>query len=386
MNHLADKLKDSSPSVTLSTVKVLIKFIDYDKDLFDQVMLKVKAPLIALVSIASMEMRYVVVCHINNLIERGTAKYFADSYKTFFCQADDPSYIQTVKMDILVKVANQETLFDILNELGEYSSDIDTFLSCLAIKTFGRLGYKFPEKVQYIVKQLSYFVKINKAHLLDDITVAFKLILSSNSNLAEAQSIFALMGDLFQHSHSEQAKMALIWILGEFGGSIELAPYFLENLVKDLAAGSHEGFSVDYKLAVTSSHQLLNAVVKLFTRRPPEMHPCLSQLFMHLMKNSGEDIDVLSRAGYYYSMLKDNLEELKEIFDEVKYSLKYKETSDDVDVATAYPADLAKLQHHGNHVPQACRNFPQVLRTLRQRAQPGEKRQDRRRRRWPHIR
>ena len=49
MNHLADKLKDSSPSVTLSTVKVLIKFIDYDKDLFDQVMLKVKAPLIALV-------------------------------------------------------------------------------------------------------------------------------------------------------------------------------------------------------------------------------------------------------------------------------------------------------------------------------------------------
>ena len=68
MNHLADKLKDSSPSVTLSTVKVLIKFIDYDKELLDQVMLKIKVPLTSLVTIPSMEMRYIVVCHILNLI------------------------------------------------------------------------------------------------------------------------------------------------------------------------------------------------------------------------------------------------------------------------------------------------------------------------------
>ena len=250
MNHLADKLKDSTASVTLSTVKVLIKFIEYDKDLLDQVMTKIKTPLISLVTTPSMEMRYVVVTHIHNLIKRGTAKYFSESYKTFFCQADDLSYIQTVKMDILVKLANHENLIDILNELGEYSSDIDTFLSKLAVKTFGKLGYKFPEKVQYIVKQLSYFIKINKAHLIDDITIAFKLILSSNANFNEATSIFAFIGELFQNIQSEDAKIALIWILGEHGNGIDLAPYFLENLVKDLAGGSQEASSVEYKLAV----------------------------------------------------------------------------------------------------------------------------------------
>lgn len=93
-------------------------------------------------------------------------------------------------MDILVTLANKDNLIDILNELGEYSSDINPFLSKLAVKTFGKLGYKFPERVQGIIKQLSYFVKINKSHLLDEITIAFKLILSSTANLSEAESIY----------------------------------------------------------------------------------------------------------------------------------------------------------------------------------------------------
>ncbi len=62
------------------------------------------------------------------------------------------------------------------------------------------------------------------------------------------------------------------------------------------------------------------------------MHPCLSQLFMHLMKNSSENIDVLNRAGYYYNMLKDDLDGLKRIFDELRSSLKYRENQNEFDV------------------------------------------------------
>lgn len=62
------------------------------------------------------------------------------------------------------------------------------------------------------------------------------------------------------------------------------------------------------------------------------MHPCLSQLFMHFLKNPEEDIDVLNRAGYFYNMLKDNFEQLRESLDEVKYSLKYMENLDETDV------------------------------------------------------
>ena len=51
---------------------------------------------------------------------------------------------------------------------------------------------------------------------------------------------------------SSLTQIALIWILGEYGYQIELAPYYLENLVKDLAGAQTEHPSVDYKLAVGS--------------------------------------------------------------------------------------------------------------------------------------
>ena len=63
------------------------------------------------------------------------------------------------------------------------------------------------------------------------------------------------------------------------------------------------------------------------------MHPCLSQLFLYVMKNSTEDVDVLARAGYYYNMLKDRLSDLKAIFDDIKSSLTYKENLDETDVS-----------------------------------------------------
>lgn len=53
---------------------------------------------------------------------------------------------------------------------------------------------------------------------------------------------------------------------------------------------------------------------------------------MYLMKNSSENIDVLNRAGYYYNMLKNDLDGLKKIFDDLRTSLKYKENFNEFDV------------------------------------------------------
>ena len=73
-------------------------------------------------------------------------------------------------------------------------------------------------------------------------------------------------------------------------------------------------------------------MVKLFAKRPPEVHPALTQLFVHFKDNPQEDIDVLTRTGYYYNMLKDRLSELRQIFDEERSSLRYKDNMSDCDV------------------------------------------------------
>jgi len=67
-----------------------------------------------------------------------------------------------------------------------------------------------------------------------------------------------------------ESKIALIWILGEFGEHIEDAPYILENFL-DSIEDSQESLEV--------KHTLLTASVKLFLRRPPEMQPILGKAF-----------------------------------------------------------------------------------------------------------
>jgi AP-4 complex subunit beta-1 len=57
-----------------------------------------------------------------------------------------------------------------------------------------------------------------------------------------------------------ESKVALIFILGEWGREIPLAPYLLENYVNSLKSE-----------ALQVKHALLTAAIKLFLKRAPEM-------------------------------------------------------------------------------------------------------------------
>ena len=52
------------------------------------------------------------------------------------------------------------------------------------------------------------------------------------------------------------------------------------------------------------------------------MHPGLCKLFKFIFESEDEDIDLIERAGYYYSQLQHNLEGLRDSFDEMRYTIK----------------------------------------------------------------
>lgn len=83
-------------------------------------------------------------------------------------------------------------------------------------------------------------------------------------------------------------------MLGEYGKQIPLAPYLIENYVT----------SVEEKQeALEVRHALLNAAVKLFLLRAPEMQLILGKLFSNLLSDPNEDIDLKDRAAFYYRSL-----------------------------------------------------------------------------------
>lgn len=73
----------------------------------------------------------------------------------------------------------------------------------------------------------------------------------------------------FDLLEDEVSKSAYIWILGEFGAHIELAPYILERMIK---------INMEFR-NVEVTKALLLALLKLFFVRAPEVKNMLGQFF-----------------------------------------------------------------------------------------------------------
>ena len=61
-------------------------------------------------------------------------------YATFFCRANEPSYIKTLKLEILAAIADEANAYDIATELSEYVNDVDEELARHAVRAMGRIA------------------------------------------------------------------------------------------------------------------------------------------------------------------------------------------------------------------------------------------------------
>ena len=66
--------------------------------------------------------------------------FYAQIYTTFYCRQNEPSYIKSLKLDILAAIADETNAFDIATELTEYVNDIDEQLARDAVKAVGRIA------------------------------------------------------------------------------------------------------------------------------------------------------------------------------------------------------------------------------------------------------
>lgn len=83
-----------------------------------------------------------------------------------------------------------------------------------------------------------------------------------------AESCVAVIGGVAHASVVEQqAKGALVWMLGEYGQDVPDSPYILESIVEGWGEEESE----------TVRLEILTAVAKLFFKRPPECHKLLGR-------------------------------------------------------------------------------------------------------------
>ncbi|KAK9826712.1 hypothetical protein WJX81_000377 [Elliptochloris bilobata] len=287
MNTLDDRLAHSNSAVVMATVKLFLHLTITMPATHQQVLERIKEPLQTLMSRDHYETAYAVLAHFLLLAQRAPS-LFSQAYTTFFCRQNEPSYIKSLKLEILVAVADAENAHAVVTELSEYVGDIDEQLAREAVRAVGRIALDVQD-VEGIVERLLGFLDTGKPFVTAEAVVQVRDLMRRFPESAEA-CIASVSGISPEDLEEPDAKAAFVWILGHYGESIQDAPYLLERM-----AGEFAGERAGVRLA------LLTAAVRLFFKRPPECQRLLGAVLAAATADSNQDVH--DRGLLYYRLL-----------------------------------------------------------------------------------
>lgn len=295
MNVLEDCLKYSNSAVVLGASKVFLNFTKKIPKIHSEVYKRLKEPLLTLMTGPSTELSFVVLAHIQTLVSRAPG-VFDDKYKHFFCRFNDPSCVKLQKLQILTDLANEKTLSDVINELSEYVTDVDAEVARQSIRGIGKIAVRVPAAVDDAIEHLLSFLNIGQDYVSAEACICVKDLLRKYPERYE--EVIPAMQKTLKTIEETEGKVAVIWMIGEYGDTINDAPYILEPLI--------DAFDDEPSAAVRM--ELLTATMKLFFKRPPELKAMLGKLLSRAVADSAR-IDVRDRGLLYYRLLRFDVHE-----------------------------------------------------------------------------
>lgn len=297
MNILEERLKHSNAAVVLATTKVFLNLTQDFPTVRQQVYARLRTPLVTLVHGGTVEQGYATLKHIALLVSRAPA-VFAEEHKSFFLRFNEPTYVKLVKLDILTAIATARNVAEIAEEVSEYITDVDVAVSRSAVRVVGKLGALVPSAARSVADQLVSFLSVGISHVSAEAVVAMHALLRKHPSLlapsatGAPSSLASAIGTLMRYADEPEAKVAMLWMLGEYGEQIPEAPYLLEPMIDEVG----EEPSAAVRL------ELLASAVKLFVKRPPEMQRMLGRL-LEAATTDVSYTDVHDRAMLYYRLL-----------------------------------------------------------------------------------
>mmetsp|Transcript_6379 Transcript_6379/g.12074 ORF Transcript_6379/g.12074 Transcript_6379/m.12074 type:complete len:795 (+) Transcript_6379:28-2412(+) len=296
MNLLTDRLQHSNSAVVMGTTKVFLNFTVQYPEVHAQVVDRLKPPLLTLMGGGTVELAYVVLSHVVVLVDRSPGVFDSD-YKHFFCRFNDPSCVKNLKLQVVTKLANPHNYSEILQELAEYVTDPDIEIARSSIKWIGGISVKIDSAVDEAIELLLSFLDLNTDYVSAEAIIAIKDLLRKYPERYE-EVLPALDKCMRNFDLESDGKVACIWMIGEYGDTIDDAPYLLEPLI--------DAFEEEASHAVRQ--EILSSCMKLFFKRPPEMKAMLGRLLKAAIEDTTK-VDVRDRALLYYRLLQADVHE-----------------------------------------------------------------------------
>uniref|UniRef100_A0A8C6NZI4 AP complex subunit beta n=1 Tax=Nothobranchius furzeri TaxID=105023 RepID=A0A8C6NZI4_NOTFU len=298
--RVTPRLSHANSAVVLSAVKVLMKFLELlpkDSDYYNTLLKKLSPPLVTLLS-GEPEVQYVALRNINLIVQK-RPEILKQEIKVFFVKYNDPIYVKLEKLDIMIRLASQANIAQVLAELKEYATEVDVDFVRKAVRAIGRCAIKVEQSAERCVSTLLDLIQTKVNYVVQEAIVVIRDIFRKYPNKYE--SIIATLCENLDSLDEPDARGAMIWIVGEYAERIDNADELLESFLE----GFHDE-STQVQLT------LLTAIVKLFLKKPSETQELVQQV-LSLATQDSDNPDLRDRGYIYWRLLSTDPVTAKEV-------------------------------------------------------------------------
>ncbi|PKC69664.1 Adaptor protein complex beta subunit [Rhizophagus irregularis] len=276
-------------SVVLSAIKVVMIYMRIIKtdEMLRQLVRKMAPPLVTLLASAP-EVQYVALRNINLILQK-RSDILQNEIRVFFCKYNDPPYVKLEKLEIMIKLANDKNVDQLLSELKEYASEVDVDFVRKSVRAIGQCAIKIDEASERCINVLLDLINTKVNYVVQEAIIVIKDIFRKYPNNYEG--IIPTLCQNLEVLDEPEAKASLIWIIGEYAERIENAD---ELLVTFLDTFRDENSQVQL--------QLITATVKLFLKKPQATQNIVWRL-LQIATSECDNPDIRDRAYVYWRLL-----------------------------------------------------------------------------------
>jgi AP-1 complex subunit beta-1 len=167
-----------------------------------------------------------------DLILQKQPEILSKEMRVFFCKYNDPPYLKLQKLDIMVRIANDKNVDQLLAELKEYAMEVDMDFVRRAVKAIGQVAIKIESASEKCVNTLMDLINTKVNYVVQEAIVVIKDIFRKYPGY---EGIIPTLCQCIDELDEPNARGALIWIVGEYAEKIDNAGEILTSFVDTFA-------------------------------------------------------------------------------------------------------------------------------------------------------
>lgn len=295
--RVSPQFQHANASVVMAAVRVIMQNIPKVNPEIGNALTKKMAPSLVTLISCPPELQFVALRNISLLLQK-KPEILSKEIRVFFCKYNDPPYVKNEKLNIMIMLASEDNLDQLLMELKEYASEIDMDFVKRAVRAIGQCALRIDEAAERCVNVLLELINTKVTYVVQESIVVIKDIFRRYPSRYEG--IIPTLCKNLDELDDPAARSSLIWIIGEYAEKINNADTLLGTFM--------EGFKDEYTQVQL---QLLTAVVKLFLKKPKTTQELVQKMLQTASQTDNSDIR--DRAFIYWRLLSSDPQIAKSI-------------------------------------------------------------------------